>query len=94
MRKLPWHPSQGPYISAASTVEVADTELTSEPVPFAGETADCCIARPLYRVVLPVPAGAPPAPDLLLCGHHFRASTDGLTRARAAVFDSADGRVA
>jgi hypothetical protein len=94
MRDLPWHPSQGPYVADVSTVEAADPGETIDAAPFPGEVADCCIARPLYRVVLPSPFGEPPAAHLLLCGHHFRASTDGLARACAAVFDSADRRVA
>lgn len=80
-----------------SAAPAAESTVAADPIealPFPGEVADCCVARPLYRVVLPTPAGDGPPAQLLLCGHHFRATTDGLARARAAVFDSADCRVA
>ena len=49
--------------------------------------ADCCIAKAAYRVVLPAtPTRSRPA-ELLLCGHHFRASQSTLRHANASAFD-------
>jgi len=56
------------------------------------ERACCCPARPLVVVVMP-PSPRPPYPvDLLLCGHHYRASLGALLAAGAAVYDQ-DGMV-
>lgn len=87
-------PSQGPYAPSAGAVEaVAARAMTEDVLSFPGEDADCCVARPQYGVVLPARQGGP-APHLLLCGHHFRTSIDGLARIHAAVYDAANRRVA
>jgi hypothetical protein len=52
--------------------------------------ACCCAAGPVVQVVLPPAAGREPV-ELLLCGHHFRASRDGLTARDAAFFDVLGG---
>jgi len=54
------------------------------------ERSCCCAGPPTYRVLIPASAARPHATDLLLCGHHYRASRAELTRTSAAVFD-ADG---
>jgi hypothetical protein len=43
------------------------------PLAFA-ERACCCPARPLVVAVMPPSPGRPYPMDLLLCGHHYRAS--------------------
>jgi len=94
MSALPWHPSQGPY------VDVDLDELLNGPeghdLVAAAETdlgarrADCCIAAPAYRVVLPATTQRPEPAELLLCGHHTRSSLAALNSIRAGVFDAAN----
>ena len=45
------------------------------------EPADCCPAKAVVRVSMPTPRRA----DLLLCGHHYRASRDALAATSAVV---------
>ena len=52
-----------------------------------GARACCCPARPVVTVVMPPTARRPYPVDLLLCGHHFRASQAALQAAGAAVYD-------
>ena len=52
------------------------------------DRACCCQARPSSAAILPPTADRPHATDLLLCGHHFRAAEQALTRAGAIAFDS------
>lgn len=54
------------------------------------QQADCCIANAAYRIVLPANAARPQPAELLLCGHHFRASQQALRHANASVFDAGD----
>ena len=51
------------------------------------ERACCCPARPVVRVMMPATACRPDPVDLLLCGHHYRASQAALQAAGAAVYD-------
>ena len=50
------------------------------------EHACCCPARPAVVVIMPASAGRPLPVDLLLCGHHYRASERALAAAGAEVF--------
>ena len=59
--------------------------LWEEP-PGAGDSACCCPAYPVVRVVMPVTPQRPHPTDLLLCGHHYRVSRNALTAAGAAVY--------
>jgi len=52
---------------------------------WAAERACCCLARPAVVVVLPPGTGRGHETDLLLCGHHYRASRDALEAAGATV---------
>lgn len=54
------------------------------------QQADCCVARARFRIVLPARESRSRPAELLLCGHHFRVSRDGLRRASAAAFDAHD----
>ena len=56
-----------------------------EESPRSGDTACCCPAYPVVRVVMPPTTQRPHPTDLLLCGHHYRASRKALTAAGAAV---------
>jgi len=47
--------------------------------------ACCCPARWVVRVVMPPTAGRPHSVDLLLCGHHYRVSSQALVAAGATV---------
>lgn len=54
----------------------------------------CCPARPVVTVIMPPAPGRLHPVDLLLCGHHFRASRAALTAAGAAVYDDMGALVA
>ncbi|HEU5355581.1 MAG TPA: hypothetical protein VFU65_14015 [Actinocrinis sp.] len=58
-----------------------------EPLPTL-RPACCCCARPVVKVVMPVTDPESEPTDLLLCGHHFRASLGALVAAGAVVFDA------
>jgi hypothetical protein len=47
----------------------------------------CCAALPAVIAVLPPSADRPSATDLLLCGHHYRASLPSLTARGATMLD-------
>ena len=49
--------------------------------------ADCCSARAGYQVVLPATSARPEPAELLLCGHHRRASEAALDAKGAIVFE-------
>ena len=56
--------------------------------------ACCCPSRPAVTVVLPPAPGRPRPVDLLLCGHHYRASHAALQAANATAYDKAGNLVA
>jgi hypothetical protein len=58
------------------------------------DRACCCPARPVVTVIMPPAPGRPHPVDLLLCGHHFRASQAALTAAGAAVYDDTGALIA
>jgi hypothetical protein len=65
---------------------------TSASYWFALRTADhacCCPAKPEIVAVMPPAPGRDHPTDLLLCAHHYRASSVALHAAGAAVFDGA-----
>ena len=49
--------------------------------------ACCCTARPMVVALMPPVPGRPHRTELLLCGHHYRASRRALTAANAVVVD-------
>jgi hypothetical protein len=51
--------------------------------------ACCCPAKPVVVAVMPPAPGRDHPTDLLLCGHHYRASRLALVAAGATVFDVA-----
>jgi hypothetical protein len=53
------------------------------------DRACCCPARPAVTVVMPPVPDRPHPVDLLLCGHHYRASRAALHAAGAVVYDEA-----
>jgi hypothetical protein len=56
-------------------------------VPITDRRADCCVARPAFRVVLPASSATAQAGELLLCGHHYRRSAELLEAKDAVVYD-------
>jgi hypothetical protein len=67
----------------------AGPEPPGKPAPALalGDRACCCPARPVVKVMLPPTPAVPHPVDLLLCGHHFRASQAALAAAGATVRD-------
>src|SRR5512135_3263173 len=57
----------------------------SGPAASPSDQACCCVARAVVRVVVPPTAARPHETELLLCGHHYRASRAALAAARATV---------
>jgi hypothetical protein len=51
------------------------------------DRACCCPAKAVVRVVIPPTPTRPHPTDLLLCGHHYRASRRALAAARAVVHE-------
>lgn len=49
------------------------------------ERSCCCPSRPSVRVLVPSATDRTSRVDLLLCGHHYRASRPALVELRAAV---------
>lgn len=67
-------------------VPVGDAADWAWPLAFA-ERGCCCPARPVVAVVMPPVPGRPYPVDLLLCGHHYRASELALLAAGATLYD-------
>lgn len=63
-----------------------DDELPRRQIPVASRSC-CCPAAPAVTVILPPAAARRHPADLLLCGHHYRASQAALRAAGAAVYD-------
>ena len=61
-----------------------------------GDRACCCPARPVVRVLIPPAPARPHSVDLLLCGHHYRASGAALAAAGAVIITDrrSDGTIA
>ncbi|HTQ88062.1 MAG TPA: hypothetical protein VMK84_01070 [Streptosporangiaceae bacterium] len=76
------HSSAGRADGAAGLFDAA-----AQHGPAAGRTdqACCCVARAVVRVVMPPTASRPHETELLLCGHHYRASRAALSAAHASV---------
>jgi hypothetical protein len=59
-----------------------------------GDRACCCPARPVVRVLIPPAPARPHSVDLLLCGHHYRASRAALAAAAVIMDDRrSDGTI-
>lgn len=69
-----------------STSTPPGTPLGTGSRPPAVPTRSCCCpARPAVLVIMPPVPARPHETDLLLCGHHFRASQRALAYAGAAI---------
>ena len=74
-------------VTRADRAKLAD-ELTEIGMALGlNERACCCPARPVVRVMLPAAGNRQNPVDLLLCGHHYRASEAALRAAGAVVYD-------
>jgi hypothetical protein len=71
--------------SPAGPAPLFPTAAQAGPVAGPADQACCCVAKAVVRVVMPPAPGRPHETDLLLCGHHFRASRAILAAARAVV---------
>jgi hypothetical protein len=60
-----------------------DDAISSRDLP--GTLACCCPARAMVQVVMPSTPARAHETDLLLCGHHYRASRTALAAAEAVV---------
>jgi hypothetical protein len=74
-------------VTRADRAKLADELAGIGMAPGVSERACCCPARPLVRVMMPATATRPEPVDLLLCGHHYRASQAALHTAGASVYD-------
>ena len=74
--------------------------MTPEPADVCTTTwryadrACCCAAQPAVVAVLPAGNGRPAETDLLLCGHHYRASKATLAATGATILDVRGGELA
>ena len=74
-------------VTRADRVKLAGALAGIGMAPGVSERACCCPARPLVRVMMPATATRPEPVDLLLCGHHYRASQAALHATGASVYD-------
>jgi hypothetical protein len=73
---------------------VREASADSRAPKAAGDRSCCCPGPAAVLVVMPATAARPHETELLLCGHHYRASRHALTEAHAAVYElprAADG---
>jgi hypothetical protein len=78
------HPSARGDTTAALTAPGGAATAFTAPDGPAGR-ACCCPANAVVRVIMPPTAARPRETDLLLCGHHYRASRRALAAAHATV---------
>ena len=74
---------QSPRTESSSRLPADD--IIGPQDPPSADRACCCPARPVVRVVMPPTASRPHSVDLLLCGHHYRVSSQALAAAGATV---------
>jgi hypothetical protein len=88
------HPSYGGRLSrttrtASELPDTAEPAVVGTTTPRYGDRACCCAAQPAAVAVMPPATGRPAETELLLCGHHYRASKAALTAASARFLDLA-----
>ena len=74
---------------AEGTAGLVDAAAPNGPAASLTDQACCCVARAVVRVVMPPTADRPHETELLLCGHHYRASRTALSAAHATVHELA-----
>ena len=75
--------NQSPRTESSPCLPADDIIGQQNPLP--ASRACCCPARPVVRVVIPPTVSRPHSVDLLLCGHHYRVSSQALAAAGATV---------
>ena len=80
------HPSARKNHAAARPGPGDAARAAAAPAAPAGR-ACCCPAKAVVRVIMPPAPGRPGETDLLLCGHHYRASCRALDSSRATVHE-------
>jgi hypothetical protein len=73
--------------ASARKREPADETAIPLVVVCRADRACCCPAKPLVEVIMLPAADRPHGTDLLLCGHHYRASRRALVAASAIVYE-------
>ncbi len=92
------HPSYHGRLSRAAKA-AADQPVTSEPTAVWTMTrryadhACCCAAQPVVVAVMPPGGERQAETDLLLCGHHYRASKAALCAVGATILDMKGGQL-
>jgi hypothetical protein len=86
MRRHKSIPPQSGSTTAQDAPPLEDHLHPDEPA-WVLDMACCCPSRPAVRVVMPAAPDRPHPAEILLCAHHYRASSKSLVRARAAVYD-------
>ena len=81
-----------PHRAAAASRQLMTEQDRAAPLDVAAR-ACCCPARPVVTVVMPPTASRTHPVELLLCGHHFRASWASLRAAGAAAYDKTGVRI-
>ncbi|HEY1323279.1 MAG TPA: hypothetical protein VGF32_23680 [Streptosporangiaceae bacterium] len=74
---------------AEGAAGLSDATAPHGPAASLTDQACCCVARAVVRVVMPPTAGRPHETELLLCGHHYRASRAALSAGHATVHELA-----
>ena len=74
---------------AEGAAGLSDATAPHGPAASLTDQACCCVARAVVRVVMPPTADRPHETELLLCGHHCRASRAALSAAHASVHELA-----
>jgi hypothetical protein len=80
---------QSPAGRAEGAAGLSDATAPHGPAASLTAQACCCVAPAVVRVVMPPTAGRPHETELLLCGHHYRASRTVLSAAHASVHELA-----
>jgi hypothetical protein len=73
--------------AAAEQPVAAEPQAVYQPTRRHSGRACCCPAQPAVIVMMPPIAARPTETELLLCGHHFRASQLALAAAGAMILD-------
>ncbi len=92
------HPSYRGRLSRAAKAPAQRpaAEPAAGITPARGRYADracCCLAPPAVVVIIPPANGRQAGTDLLLCGHHYRASMAALAATGATVLDMKGSRL-
>jgi len=92
------HPSYRGRVTRSGTA-AAQRPVTVQPAadtatPRYADRACCCRAQPVVIAVMPPGGDRQAETDLLLCGHHYRASKAALAEAGATILDMTGGQLA